>query len=167
MELFLDNNNGAIFSDDRKYRYVLWRSWDTEKPRVMFIGLNPSTANENTGDPTIRRVIGFAKSWGYGGLYMLNLFAIVSADPKILLTCQNPIGENDTYLRVYAELSRDIVFAWGNFKEAELRARDIIQQFHSATCLGVNKNGSPKHPLYISAKAIQVNFNLIQQPIKP
>lgn len=117
MELFLDNNNGAIFSDDRKYRYVLWRSWDNEKPRVMFIGLNPSTANESTDD-----------------------------------------------LRVYAELSRDIVFAWGNFKEAELRARDIIQQFHSATCLGVNKNGSPKHPLYISAKATQLNFNLIQQP---
>lgn len=60
-------NKGAMFSKCRKYRYVLWRIWDDDKPRVMFIGLNPSIAGAIIDDPTIRKVIGFAKRWGFGG----------------------------------------------------------------------------------------------------
>ncbi len=157
MELFLDN--GAVFSECKKYRYALWRIWDESKPKIMFIGLNPSTANESDNDPSIRRVIRFANDWGYGGIYMLNLFAIISSDPKVILSCSDPIGENDDYLVGYAALSKDVLFAWGSFPEAQERAKQIISWFPGSVCLGLNKNGSPKHPLYIPAKQSQVNFN--------
>ena len=75
---------GAHFEDDRQYRYLLWRNWDELKPKIMFIGLNPSTANEEKDDPTIRRVCIFAKKWGFGGVYMANLFPFVTAYPKEL-----------------------------------------------------------------------------------
>ncbi|GHX72979.1 hypothetical protein VCSRO16_3593 [Vibrio cholerae] len=67
--------NTAELSKCRKYRYALWRTWDSDKPFAMFIGLNPSTADEKNDDPTLRRCINFAKSWGYGGVCMANLFA--------------------------------------------------------------------------------------------
>ena len=157
IELF-ENKNGAEFSQCRKYRYALWRIWDESKPLVMFIGLNPSTANEDTNDPTIRRVIRFAKDWGYGGVYMMNLFAIISSKPEILITCSDPIGDNDKWLfNIYLKC-KDAVFAWGNFKEAEHRAKEVGDRFKYATCLGINKNGSPKHPLYVAAKTRPVNY---------
>lgn len=149
---------GAFFSDDRKYRYALWRTWDLKKQAVMFIGLNPSTANEKTDDPTIRRVVSFARNWGYGGVYMTNLFAIVSADPAILKTTGDPIMDNDKHLRIVNSFCKDVVFAWGNFKEAEERAKVVAAMFPKAICLGINKNGTPKHPLYIAAKTSPVNF---------
>ena len=65
----------AILSEDRKYRYILSRTWDETKPTVLFIGLNPSTADEKTDDPTIRKCINYAKCWGYGKILMANLFA--------------------------------------------------------------------------------------------
>lgn len=156
--LFDDEKFGAIFSDDRKYRYALWRKWDESKPFIMFIGLNPSTASENMDDPTIRRVKRFAKDWGYGGVYMMNLFAVVSSNPKVLLTCDNPIGDNNEYLKKVKLDCKDVLFAWGNFKEAEKRAKEVSDMFPQAVCLGLNKNGTPKHPLYISANTTQINF---------
>jgi hypothetical protein len=158
MQDLFGNISDAIFSEDRKYRYALIRIWDEEKPKIMFIGLNPSTANENQNDPTIRRVISFAKGWGYGGVYMLNLFAIVSSKPEILLTCENTVGENDNYLEMFGSKSKDILFAWGNFKEAQQRAKIVCEKFDKAVCLGLNKNGTPKHPLYVPAKINQINF---------
>jgi hypothetical protein len=65
------------FSTDRKYRYALWRKWDAINPLAMFIGLNPSTANEDGDDRTIERITAIVTNWGYGGFYMMNLFAIV------------------------------------------------------------------------------------------
>ena len=86
----------AILSEDRKYRYVLSRIWDESKSMVMIIGLNPSTADETIDDPTIVRCIDFAKNWGYGGIYMLNLFAFRATLPKDMFSVENPIGdEND------------------------------------------------------------------------
>lgn len=149
--------NGATFSDCRKYRYALWRIWDENKPFIMFIGLNPSTANENDNDPTIRRVIGFAKDWGYGGIYMMNLFAIVSSNPEVLKTSSDPIGENDKWLLEIKEKCKDVLFAWGNF-DVNGRDKTVSDIFPKAVCLGFNKNGSPKHPLYISAKQSQINY---------
>ena len=72
--LFKEFESGAEFSPDRKYRYALWRIWDKSNPLIMFIGLNPSKANELKDDPTIRRVRRFAFDWGYGGVYMINYF---------------------------------------------------------------------------------------------
>jgi len=157
MNLF-ENDSNAIFSEDRKYRYALWRIWDAEKPKIMFIGLNPSTANEDQNDPTIRRVIRFAKDWGYGGVYMMNLFAVVSADPKVLLTCENPVMDNDYWLKATKRKCMDVLFAWGNFKEAYSRAKQVEAMFSGAYCLGKNKNGTPKHPLYISANQKQLIY---------
>ena len=146
----------ATFSLDRKYRYMLLRCWDTNKPRIAFIGLNPSTANENTDDPTIRRVVQFAKDFGYGRVYMLNLFGFVTAYPEELKMCEDPIGNNNEYLDHYCGMVDAIVFAWGNF-DVFGRDKEIIKKFPSAFCLGKNKNGSPKHPLYLKS-----NTNLTQ-----
>jgi hypothetical protein len=87
----------AKFSACRKYRYALWRTWDESKPNVMIIGLNPSTADENENDPTITRCINFAKSWGYGGVCVTNLFAYCATVPSDMKESNDPIGsENDT-----------------------------------------------------------------------
>jgi hypothetical protein len=155
--LFVNDSSGAVFSEDRKYRYYLWRAWDEKKPSIVFIGLNPSTANESKNDPTIRRVLTFAKNWGYGKVYMMNLFALVSPFPKDLLECPDPIAENDSYLKTICK-GKDILFAWGAFKAAKDRAVQVVEWFPSATCLGINSDGSPKHPLYVPSKRKQVNF---------
>lgn len=160
--LFPSETSGAEFSECRKYRYALWRKWDECKPCIMFIGLNPSTASENMDDPTIRRVKRFAKDWGYGGVYMCNLFAYVSTDPKELILCSDPIGANDERLLRFAMYCKDILFAWGSFPEAEERAKIVTEMFPQAVCLGFNKNGTPKHPLYVSANTLQVNYKLWQ-----
>lgn len=154
----LFEESGAEFSKDRKYRYALWRIWEKSKPIVLFICLNPSTGNEVKSDPTITRVRGFATDWGYGGFYMMNLFAIVSPDPTVLKTDPNPLGDNDGWLEKIAPKCSKVVFAWGNFKEAKDRSKQVIKMFHDAYALVLNKNGSPKHPLYVKADIIPVKF---------
>lgn len=152
------NKDGAIFSGDRKYRYALFRMWDINLPSIMFIGLNPSTANEVNNDPTIRRVIKFAFDWGYGAVCMMNLFALISPNPADLLTCDDPVGENDKWLGNTATKCDAIVFCWGAFPEARERAKKIMAMFPNSICLGINKDGSPKHPLYIAANTSQIHF---------
>jgi hypothetical protein len=162
MTLLTDNRSGAIFSECRKYRYALWRIWDENKPLVMFIGLNPSTANETGDDPTIRRVKSMAKSWGYGGVYMMNLFAYVSTDPAKLLLPEALDKVNEYHLLATSQKCRKIIFAWGNFKEAEQQGRKIADVFPNAYALHINKNGSPKHPLYCRADVQPVLYNQIK-----
>ena len=74
----------AVFSPDRKYRYTLTREWNNVKPFILFIGLNPSTADETKDDPTIRREIGFSHLWGFGGMIKCNIFGFRTTDPKHL-----------------------------------------------------------------------------------
>ena len=148
MDLFNQTDNGATFSACKKYRFVLWRIWDKTLPAVMFIGLNPSTANESKNDPTITRVVKFASDWGFGGVYMLNLFTYVTAYPKELVQCQDPLLNADKYLIEYAAKADKIIFAWGNFQEAQERGKQAMQMF-TGYALHINKNGSPKHPLYV------------------
>lgn len=89
----------AVISDCGQYRYLLSRDWESGLQRLVFIGLNPSTADAEIDDPTIRRLIGFSKAWGYGGFDIVNLFALRSKDPKMLCDHDDPIGPlNDTYL---------------------------------------------------------------------
>lgn len=154
-------NKGAEFNSDKTRRYVLWRIWDGRLPFVAFIGLNPSTANEHTDDPTIRRVVGIAKSLGYGGVYMLNLFTIVSADPKILQDATNWgdwLSDRDVVLK-HTRICQDVIFAWGNFKEAAIRGSYMETEIPRALCLQKNKNGSPKHPLYCRADIKPVPYH--------
>lgn len=155
-ELFTET--GAEFSPCGKYRYCLWRIWDESLPRIVFIGLNPSTADANLDDPTIRRVKRFAKDWGYGGVYMMNLFAMTSPNPKDLLTCPDPIGENDSWLLKISAQVTTVLFAWGSFKQAKDRAYVVSKMFSQAVCLGITADGSPKHPLYIKADTLEINY---------
>ncbi len=148
VDLFNQIDSGAGFSLNRKYRYVLWRIWDNSKPFVMFIGLNPSTANEATDDPTIRRVVSFANRWGYGGVYMTNLFAFVTAYPEKLKECDDPLGANNKWLKEFAKKCERIIFAWGSFPESKERAKEVMQLF-DGYALMINKDGSPRHPLYV------------------
>lgn len=155
----LTEDNGAEFSECRKYRYALWRIWNTEKPKIMFIGLNPSTANEASNDPTIRRVISFAKEWGYGGVYMMNCFPYVSTNPDDLIHIGSNLT-NDRWLVKVSKECNEVIFAWGNFKIVKERARDLdlMMMFPDAKALVINKDGSPRHPLYVSSKIIPVKF---------
>ncbi len=140
----------ATISSDRKYRYSLIREWDKEKYKVLFIGLNPSTADEKTDDPTIRRCINFAKKWGYGGILMGNLFAIRSTDPSLIYKDPDPIGpQNDTHLLEMAKKAALVVGVWGNHGAFLDRSACIRKLIPNMKCLQKNKTGEPRHPLYI------------------
>lgn len=150
--------SGAAFSDCRNYRYGLWRIWNEDNGIVMFIGLNPSKADERDNDPTIKRVMSFAFKWGFGGVIMANLFAWVTPYPWELKECKNPLGENVQWLGELSLKSQRIVFSWGTFKEAQARATEVIQLFPDAYALKINKDGSPQHPLYVPGNVIPVKF---------
>lgn len=154
----LFDDNGAEFSADKKYRYALWRIWNSEKPLVMFIGLNPSKATENANDNTITKVIKVARNNGFGGLYMMNLFAYITPHPEELKKCKDPLGDNDGWLEKVAPKCKRIVFAWGNFKEAKERSEQVVKMFDSPHCFVQNKNGSPKHPLYCLDETVFIPF---------
>ncbi|MGO0305087.1 DUF1643 domain-containing protein [Endozoicomonas acroporae] len=142
-------NKDAKLSDCRKYRYALWRTWDAEKSFVMFIGLNPSTADETEDDPTIRRCINYAKDWGYGGLCMVNLFAFRATEPNDMKNAIDPIGpENDEWLKNLSKDAGIIIGAWGNHGSFMNRAKAVINMIPNIKCLKQNFGGEPAHPLY-------------------
>ena len=151
--------SNAILSSDRKYRYVLERAWDESLPKAMFIGLNPSMANETKDDPTVKRLITFAKSLNYDGFYLLNLFAYRSTQPENLWKVKNPIGNtNDDYILEYSNLSDMVIACWGNkgtYKNRSKEVSDLLNQLH---CFGKNKTGQPKHPLYLKRTASIVPY---------
>lgn len=167
-DLFFSERNGAEFSECRKYRYALWRIWDEKLPLVMFVGLNPSTANETEVDNTIKSVIRISKSNGFGGFYMMNCFPYVSTDPDQLRDFGNT-ALNDHWLYQIGAICKEIIFAWGAFKVVKDLGRDIelAGMFPTAKALEILKDGSPKHPLYCKGSTLFVNFNLRKnhQPI--
>lgn len=136
----------AHFSDCGKYRYLLERIWDYSKPRVVCIGLNPSTANGIDDDSTITNLCKLLESLGYGGLDMMNLYGLITPNPKELQAHPNPLGENDIWLDKMTE-GCDVIFCWGSFKQAEYRAKKMIAKFPNGLCLGKTPNGKPLHPL--------------------
>src|SRR5208337_4601641 len=112
----LFKKSGANFSECRTWRYALWRIWDWQSyaNNVMFIGLNPSTADEEQNDTTISRCIGFAKRWGYGGIYMLNLYAFCATKPDNMVQVADPVGPgNDEALAYYRTRAGMFIVAWG------------------------------------------------------
>ncbi len=146
MPNLFDNNSGAEFSPCGLYRYKLWRIWDNTKPLAMCIGLNPSTANSQKNDATIRILQASLFKLGYGGFYMCNLFAFISSQPANLLTCADPLGENDGKLAEVQALCRDVIVCWGTFKQAKERIKLILPNYPNALCFGVNADGTPYHP---------------------
>lgn len=144
--------NTAALSECRKYRFALWRTWDESKPNVMFIGLNPSTADENKDDPTLTRCINYAKNWGFGGVCIANLFAYRATDPNEMKTEKDPIGsENNKWLMQLYNNAGLVVAAWGNDGVYLGRSKQVKKLLPNLHCLKLNKSGEPAHPLYQKA----------------
>ena len=142
-------NKNATFSDCRKYRYGLSRTWNGKKKTILFIGLNPSTANEKIDDPTIRRCINYAQNWGYGSLLMVNLFAYRATIPTELKNVKNPIGnDNDLHIIELSKKADLAVAAWGNEGSLLNRDKEVKKILPNLMCLKINKSGQPAHPLY-------------------
>ena len=142
-------NKNATFSDCRKYRYALSRTWNGKKKTILFIGLNPSTANEKIDDPTIRRCINYAQNWGYGSLLMVNLFAYRATLPSELKNVKNPIGnDNDLHIIELSKKADLAVAAWGNEGTLLNRDKEVKKILPNLMCLKINKSGQPAHPLY-------------------
>lgn len=161
----LSTESGALFSPCRTYRYLLWRTWDSlpmfpdPADRIAFCGLNPSTADENINDPTIRRCIGFAKRWGYRGIVMLNLFGLRSTQPEGLKRTSDPVGpDNDEWLRWASSRVALTVCCWGSFSMAAHRATAAKRLLGDTRCLGTNADGQPKHPLYLPNSSELIKF---------
>lgn len=115
----------------------------------MFIGLNPSTADERVDDPTLRRTMDFARRWGYGGVGNGNLFAFRATDPKDMMAADDPVGpENDAWLDRLAAEAGLVVAAWGNGGGFLGRSQAIRSRLENLHCLKVNASGEPAHPLY-------------------
>ncbi len=151
----------AKFSECRTFRYSLKRVWNHSGSKVLFIGLNPSKADESVDDPTIRRCIKFAKEWGFGGLCMVNLFAFCTPDPSDLLKVKDPIGpENDIILKKLIAESDEIVLVWGNNGSFLERNKKILKQIKNPRCLKVNKNGAPSHPLYLKGDLKPIPYSV-------
>jgi hypothetical protein len=137
-------------SSCRKYRYVLERSWAPELPTVMFIGLNPSTADGREDDPTVRRCIGFAMRWGFGALVLTNLFGYRTTDPRKLTLVGDPVGpRNDRCIDEAVQRSDLLVAAWGTRGGYQDRDRSVSARIENLKCLGTTKSGHPRHPLYL------------------
>lgn len=139
----------AVLSKDRRYRYALWRIWDLGKPTVMFICLNPSTADESNDDPTLIRCMNFAESWGYGGVVTANLFSFRTTNPKELKKAEFPVGiHNDWWLKTLARRAGIVIAGWGNHGLYRGRSKEVAEMIPNMYCLNKNKSGQPVHPLY-------------------
>lgn len=158
LELSPPPERGATLSPDGVYRYHLWRQWGPDHTnRLTFVMLNPSTADANVDDPTIRRCIGFAKREGMDRLDVVNLYAYRATDPDELLAAPDPIGpDNAAHLRRVFAGSRMVVAAWGAWHDKRRNARRPMLNVadlggDALLCLGTTKSGAPRHPLYVKA----------------
>lgn len=159
----------ATFTPDRRYRYDLVRYWGSrwsddpawrnpiDSPQaaiVAFIGLNPSTADAEKNDPTVKRCMRWAHEWGFHGFVMLNLFAYRATDPSEMLSCRFPIGaENDDIVRHWCFTAHRIVACWGAHGSHRSRSDEVRAMLkrldRAACCFGNTSAGEPKHPLYL------------------
>jgi hypothetical protein len=147
----------AVFSACGSYRWWLERRWCPQAPRLLFIGLNPSRADAGRDDPTLRRLIGFARGWGFGGLEVLNLFARVGARPEILRRSADPVGAaTDAWLRHRLRVLPKVWLGWGNQGGWRNRDREVLELLEQERarlfCLGLTAAGQPRHPLYCPAR---------------
>lgn len=140
----------AVFSPCRRYRYRLGREWPTGEGEVLFVMLNPSTADAWVDDSTIRRCIGFAQRWGFQRLAVGNLFAWRATDPAELREASDPVGpENDYHLTEMSMAAEVTIAAWGGHGSYRDRWREVLPFLCDVEHLGLTKGGHPKHPLYL------------------
>ena len=163
----IQEDSGAIFDTTGTYRYTLWRRWSLDYPQVAFMMLNPSTADSQRNDATIRRCINFARLWGFGALEVVNLFAYKATSPRELLNVENPVGlENDRYLLRALERSACLVVAWGTHGTLLWRDREVLKLLTcypttTLKCLGLTKEGHPRHPLYLGSRTQLMTFPFV------
>ncbi len=152
----------ADFSRCGVYRYGLTRRW-ADGESVLWIMLNPSTADADVLDPTIRRCVGFSQAWGFGGLEVVNLYAIRSTDPDRIYTDADPIGDrNDQAIGAAVARCRLVIAAWGVHGAHNDRGGSTARMLRAygteLYCLGVTKDGHPRHPLYLRSDAARVPY---------
>jgi hypothetical protein len=157
----------AMMSPDGRYRYALERRWGETDRRCVWIMLNPSTADADVDDPTIRRCMGFSREWGYDGMAVVNLFAYRATDPKELRRVPDPQGpENYRTISEYCDRGAPlIVAAWGNGGADTEASQWVCGRYgRDAYCLGTTSRGEPRHPLYVRSDTI---LRPLIQPFSP
>jgi hypothetical protein len=147
----------ATFSRDRRYRYTLTRVWDKDKPKILWVMLNPSTADETKLDPTLRRCLDYSYAWGYGMFAVCNLYAIRSTDRLAILKEREPIGvDNDEYIKTYARYADLVMCGWGTYGYYNDRGKKVKAMIEAEGktphYLVLTKDGYPSHPLYLPAR---------------
>ncbi|HEY9679089.1 MAG TPA: DUF1643 domain-containing protein [Drouetiella sp.] len=152
-------DTGAIFDSRRRYRYKLWRKWDEALPAVAYVMLNPSKADAEFNDQTIRTCISLAKRFGFGSMEVVNLFAFCATYPEDLRAARNPVGKlNDEYLVETVQNAERVILAWGNHGAIRNRHEDVLtllqEHQHKLFCLGITKSAHPRHPLYTPASTV-------------
>lgn len=155
--LLLDGPSGMLrtaeVSDCGTYRWTLTREWNAKLPRVGFVMLNPSTADAEHDDPTLRRCVGFARQWGYGSLVVRNLYALRATDPTQLWQHDAPIGWRTPAVLTACAQDALTICAWGAHGQRHNRGANVaavLRRNHVALFhLGITKTGQPRHPLYL------------------
>lgn len=160
----------ALISPCGLYRYWLTREWDARCFKLPIIMLNPSTADASIDDPTIRRCMAFAKREGFGGIRVMNLFAFRATSPDEMKVVSDPVGSDnnihlDRLLRGESTgltPSPAILAAWGTHGDHQSRAKDVFKLARAVgaplVCLGITKDGHPRHPLYVKGDQPFVPF---------
>ena len=138
--------------------YTLTRTWDATRPPWVFVMLNPSTADQFVNDPTVARCQARARRGGAGGVIVVNLFALRSTDPKALYAANDPIGpENDDAIAQACRGAATVICAWGKHGALARRGNGVRTLLASLGVmpyvLALNRDGSPKHPLYVANAA--------------
>ena len=150
----------AKISNCGQYRYELRRTWDRSKGKVLFIGLNPSTADEASEDNTSRVCINYARKWGFGGLIIANLYAFRATLPKDLWNAENPIGpKNDAHLKKLIAEADMCLCAWSQLNKNPQRTQIVLEMIANPMCLCILKDGSPGHPLYKSKNLTPIKYD--------
>lgn len=152
-------SGSALISECGTYRYLLQRRWDEARPAMLWVMLNPSTADADEDDATIRRCIGFSRDWGYGSLSVVNLYGLRSTDSRKLLRHPDPIGpDNDLTIALQAKEASDVVVAWGNDARNPARIETVVAILRANLpkgitihCLGKTNAGKPRHPVRLGA----------------
>lgn len=154
----------AVISRCDQYRYLLRRTWDHSRPRALFVMLNPSTADAEVDDATIRSCIRLSRALGYGSFEVVNLFAFRATYPSELECASDPVGPtNDDSIEAAIMRCDLAICAWGTHPMARGRASHVwhlLRQHRPALfCFGTTKSGAPKHPLYIKTGTPLQVFN--------
>ena len=147
----------AFFSECREYRYLLVRKWDTKRDSMGIVMLNPSTADEDHDDRTIKVCVRFAKKFGFGGIIVANLFAYVAKNFDVLRAVPNPVGsQNHAYISTMSEQVDVVLCGWGNdgsYCGQATKVASFLAERTNLYCLGITNKAAPRHPSRVNSNA--------------